>query len=671
MRGSDGAAVGVPEAWQLPDWILVVMRHLPTWADRTNFMVVEPKLRYSESTWREFCYMLADETGLYVAPGRLQCPHPSHTWRSLFHDLWRARRRWDEAEASEVPEGARQTRDETDVGAPADHQWGELLAEQQRRRAEEKVKEGANLRYSITAGVRFRPLDPLVDPGSEEVRKMRLPLHQRVSVLKMQGERALGKPVSTREALKMLSLNNGEDPWANASVRTAKRSEAVISPEAEAARTPVALSPLEDDDYVVGVRRINAADASVTTCIPGIGMREFRFDRVYEGATGQEAVYDTFGRSAVMDLLNSFSASVIVYGQTGSGKTHTCFGPSKPIIKGGGTDLESIDRGLVPRMGEEIFSAIAARNARGTGIHHELSMSYVEIFGEEIMDLLNEGLAVGQSKVSGQRYVLDGDCEVPVTSLADMRRLLEKGDALKRRAATAMNERSSRAHAIVIFNLRQTKGEGAPAVQSKLMVADLGGSENLSQSKAADSVKGAGTVTWKEYYENRGRVGEAININLGLFQLKCCIEKLNERSADPEADVHVPYTKSKLTMILSSALGGSSKTAMLCTASLAGSHAVQSIQTLRFAESCRDLKNDITRVDPALLAVLERLDKEVDELRAEIKSLEKWETRTEERIDAYSGDVEKVVTSALVGAERENELLKELLVRRQLIAATA
>ena len=654
--------------WELPDWILGVMKHLPSWADRVNFMVADPRLRHSDPLWRAFCYWLCEETGLYLAPGCLKCPHPSHTWRSLFQDLWRVRRCWEEAEAGDAARaGVEGKGDESLAG------WAARFEERGRKEAEAQEREAEAGRYSILAGVRFCPLDPLADPRSAEARRMRLPLHQKVNLLKLQGERKSGKPVSTREALRMLSSNHGEDPWAHASVATKREQGGEAEPaEGATAASDVDSRSEEDGDYVVGVRRINAANASVTTCIPGIGLREFRYDRVFEGGAGQEMVYDTFGRPAVMDLLNSFSASVIVYGQTGSGKTHTCFGPELPVIKGGGTDLKSVHRGIVPRMGEEIFAAMDARAAAGAGIHHELRLSYVEIFGEEITDLLNEGKVVGQSKVSGQRYVLDGDCEVPVASLADVRRLLASGDALKRRAATAMNARSSRAHAIVIFNLRQSKSAGGPLVQSRLMVADLGGSENLNQSKAADGIKGAGTVKWKEYYKERGQVREAININVGLFSLKTVIEKLNARASNPEADTHVPYSASKLTQILSAALGGASKTAVLCTASLAGSHAVQSLQTLRFAECCRELKNEASssRVDPALLAALERLDAEVEELRAEIKTLEKWETRTEERVDAFSGEVEKVVTTALGGAERENELLKELLTRRELLAAS-
>jgi hypothetical protein len=55
--------------------------------------------------------------------------------------------------------------------------------------------------------------------------------------------------------------------------------------------------------------------------------------------------------------------------------------------------------------------------------------------------------------------------------------LLEAGEGTKRRAATAMNERSSRAHSLFIMTLEQKAGD--KKVTSQLFLADLGGSEQV------------------------------------------------------------------------------------------------------------------------------------------------------------------------------------------------
>ena len=93
-------------------------------------------------------------------------------------------------------------------------------------------------------------------------------------------------------------------------------------------------------------------------------------------------VYETCGRAAVAELLNGQSGCVLVYGQTGSGKTFTMFGEAEADPR-----LPHEKRGLVPRVCEELLAAAEARRATA-GIDTVLSVSYVEVFGSEVTDLL-------------------------------------------------------------------------------------------------------------------------------------------------------------------------------------------------------------------------------------------------------------------------------------------
>jgi kinesin family protein 5 len=70
---------------------------------------------------------------------------------------------------------------------------------------------------------------------------------------------------------------------------------------------------------------------------------------------------------------------------------------------------------MVPRAFEEVLTVVVDR--REFGLEVDLAMSYVEVFGQEMFDLLREGAPVGQSRVAGQRYVLDGGCSESVDSL--------------------------------------------------------------------------------------------------------------------------------------------------------------------------------------------------------------------------------------------------------------
>ena len=85
-----------------------------------------------------------------------------------------------------------------------------------------------------------------------------------------------------------------------------------------------------------------------------------------------------------------------------------------------------------------------------------------------------------------------------------------------------MNERSSRAHTLLIFRLRQQASHMAEEKESMLILADLGGSEKLTKSGANEGVKGPGAidaggeeevgrVTWEEYYKSRERVVSCVS----------------------------------------------------------------------------------------------------------------------------------------------------------------
>merc|ERR1719231_285628 len=121
--------------------------------------------------------------------------------------------------------------------------------------------------------------------------------------------------------------------------------------------------------------------------------------------------------------------------------------------------------------------------------------------------------------------------------------LIDDAEKSKRRAATAMNERSSRAHSLLMLTLEQQAADGEGIVRSQLCLADLGGCEKVKRSGAAGE-----------------RLHEAININKGLLALKSVITALNQHRS------YVPYQDDKLTYLLKSSLAGGARTYVLLAA---------------------------------------------------------------------------------------------------------
>ena len=182
---------------------------------------------------------------------------------------------------------------------------------------------------------------------------------------------------------------------------------------------------------------------------------------------------------------------------------------------------------------------------------------------------------------------VEGLSEYLVTSATDCLRLVAFGAANRAVRATSYNESSSRSHAILQLQVERQVSGDTRITRSKLNLVDLAGSERWD----TNAPPGDGAHT-----------SEMTHINLSLLTLSKCITSLARRdrkrggggSASPRLGhpstaegeregggaVHVPYRESKLTHLLKDALGGNSKTRLVCTLSPAMSSAAESFQTL-------------------------------------------------------------------------------------------
>lgn len=189
-------------------------------------------------------------------------------------------------------------------------------------------------------------------------------------------------------------------------------------------------------------------------------------------------------------------------------------------------------------------------------------------------------------------------------------------------------------------------------------------------------------LSWQEYNRHRQRVYETLNINKGLFSLKRVIEALHQRCRMAQEGVpshalpYVPYQDSKLTMLLQEALGGSARTLIITTVTMDPTHAEESLQTLRFAETCAQVQKRREGDQAAsIIVALDKIEQEIQALQQVIARKERWETRLLRRQDRDTvagafGEgtmverIEVVPTSVLVGAEVEREQLEALLHRQ-------
>ncbi|BDA42916.1 Kinesin-like protein KIN-4C [Coccomyxa sp. Obi] len=346
----------------------------------------------------------------------------------------------------------------------------------------------------------------------------------------------------------------------------------------------------------------------------------FTYDYVYGGGgASPDMLYDQCVQPLVAGLFKGYNACCFAYGQTGSGKTYTM--GSSVFTAPGST------RGVIPRVMESIFDRIAASSDTSFSVR----VGFVEIFNEEIRDLLSPDLAAATSpsvhirEVVGGGVCLAGAHEKDVTSKEEMAAVLEQGSRCRATASTGMNQRSSRSHAIFTITVEQRRApqqheqtpegnesgdedEGAADeyLCAKMHLVDLAGSERQKRTKA----EGA-------------RLKEGININMGLLALGNVVNALTENKA------HIPYRDSKLTRMLQDSLGGNSKTTMIACVSPADINIEESAQTLRYANRARNIRNKpVVNRDP-IAAQLSHLRAQLAAARAENSRLRRRVGETE------------------------------------------
>ncbi|GLH09495.1 Kinesin-like protein Klp68D [Gryllus bimaculatus] len=246
--------------------------------------------------------------------------------------------------------------------------------------------------------------------------------------------------------------------------------------------------------------------------------------------------------------VDGFSCTCFCYGQTGSGKTHTLTGPPG-LFERGPAPPDAEQHGLVVRAFVHLFELLRQRPE----CHFVLKASFLEIYNEKVIDLLNPGsarkpLAVRWSKRLRGFFVenlFTVDCE----ELDDLLAVLEEGMRNRSVGRHSMNEHSSRSHTILTVHItaEQQVGEGEQTCfvsrQGKLNFVDLAGSE----------------MTKKTHSEGK-TLEEANNINKSLMVLGYCIASLSDAK---KKTGHIPYRDSKLTKLLADSLAGNGVTLML------------------------------------------------------------------------------------------------------------
>eukprot|EP01038_Epipyxis_sp_PR26KG_P012022 gene12022-16093_t len=342
------------------------------------------------------------------------------------------------------------------------------------------------------------------------------------------------------------------------------------------------------------------------------GQRVYAYDHCFGPNGTNQETYDIVGKPVVLKAMEGYNGTVFTYGQTGSGKTWTMRGCET-------------DPGMMILCIRDIMEWVDNHPL----IHYTLRVSYLEVYNEEINDLLDpasKNLRI-VSEDAAKGAVIGGLIEEVVKTPADFMAILQRGEASRSYASTNMNAESSRSHTIYRVSIEaydkdtaddvvdenamrssSNSSSGPNSRTSYLNLVDLAGSERQKSTKAS------GTV-----------LKEGANINKSLLALGAVISKLGEASKKVKGakPVFIPYRDSKLTRILKQSLGGNTLTSILCAVTPAPMHREETVSTLKFGQLCKSIKNNVKSNDSVLddKALLKQYRLTIAELRAQLDEL--------------------------------------------------
>ncbi|VDK77376.1 unnamed protein product [Dibothriocephalus latus] len=361
---------------------------------------------------------------------------------------------------------------------------------------------------------------------------------------------------------------------------------------AEAIKVIVRCRPLDEREKSLNCKSVVFIDSSRGQCSICHPAREndipknFFFDGAYGQTSTTEHIYADIVYPLVEGVTEGYNGTIFAYGQTGCGKSFTMQGVPEP----------SANKGIIPRSFEHIFETTAVSSDVKFLIH----ASYLEIYNEEIRDLLGVG---GKTKCEIKEHpergvFVSGLSMHKVKNVNDCRAIMDQGWRNRATGATLMNADSSRSHSIfsiyleMICNDAETGREMLRA--GKLNLVDLAGSERQSKTGAVGD-----------------RLKEATKINLSLSALGNVISALVDANTK-----HVPYRDSKLTRLLQDSLGGNTKTLMIACLSPADNNYEESLSTLRYANRAKNIKNKPVINEDPKDALLRQYREEIARLKS-------------------------------------------------------
>jgi hypothetical protein len=347
------------------------------------------------------------------------------------------------------------------------------------------------------------------------------------------------------------------------------------------------------------VQQVFTFDRCFWSVVKGVDENDAEHNAKIEIAT-QEDIYAEVGKPLLDNILIGFNGCIMAYGQSGSGKTYTMMGNHDRTDRN-----DSSDFGIIPRICHALFHHVNTVNES----KFQIEMSYMEIYAEQIRDLLSSPSSASAARpIRIREHPTSGPfvenlTRVKVDNFDMIQQYMIAGSKQRITASTNLNDQSSRAHAMFYLFIKQLKLDDKSSesiVQNKLCLVDLAGSERVNSSG----------VTGIHFQETS-------NINTSLTALGRVISILAKNKKD-----YVPFRDSPLTWMLKDTLSGNSKTVMMATLSPSHLHYEETLSTLQYAYRTKQIVNRVSVNTVRDKMIISKLAKEIQTLNERWSSVQ-------------------------------------------------
>lgn len=310
-----------------------------------------------------------------------------------------------------------------------------------------------------------------------------------------------------------------------------------------------------------------------------------------------------------------------------------------------------VTEGMIPRVIADLLDRLD--DAPET-VEFTIRCSFVEIYLEKVCDLLQpwrEEVRIGKDE-HGQAAVV-GACEVCCLDVSDIYALLARGNSYRTKAATDQNLDSSRSHAVFTLRLETVDRDTGRQTSCKLLMLDLAGSET---GKKEGGIGKESTAVEGKY------------INASLASLFNVVRSTLYRQGRDDMLYNEVATESKLAQLLRPCFGENWYTTIICTGSPSSYNINETISTINFGQSAREVKNLPKATKSWTVAASRKRLKEAEKRQEDLTALVKMIAHECKHVKGRSKGkdsgniplweaIEKIVSSTKPGDAKDIEVL--------------